>query len=185
MDGSQTDRRAPGRRLFGYRALAGSAVMLVLALAGLALGSLTRPGLATASPDLAGSLPSRPPARLEAAGPASLAPAQELTHTVFLPVVIRPRQLPTNAWKAEYYANANLVEPAAYIQEETRVDYDWGDSSGPPGLPTNQFSVRWTGNWAFESGKYTFFLYADDGVRLWLDDDLLVDAWTMGAGWHY
>jgi hypothetical protein len=86
-------------------------------------------------------------------------------------------------WTAEYYDNTNLTGSPVRTIEEARIDFKWGDG-GPPNLPDNYFSIRWTGNWLFEVGDYTFFVYADDGVRLWLDDQLLIDAWRLGMGEH-
>ncbi len=51
------------------------------------------------------------------------------------------------------------------------------------GPPAEHFSVRWTGSvQAFADGDYTFFVEADDGARLWVDDKLLIDAWAGHVG---
>jgi len=117
----------------------------------------------------------------------ALTPGQEMTSTVFLPLAIdmAPDPFTPNAWQGEYYANVNLSgQPAYTTEDEPRVDFDWGDGGAPAGLPADYFSVRWTGDWDFEAGKYTFFVYADDGVRLRLDGELLIDAWVAGIGSH-
>jgi hypothetical protein len=44
-------------------------------------------------------------------------------------------------------------------------------------LPADGFSVRWTRTLALESGLYRFTTTTDDGVRLWVDGHLLIDAW--------
>jgi len=114
-----------------------------------------------------------------------LSPAQEITSTVLLPLVARSgmESLTLNTWQGEYYANETLSgQPAYTTEDERRVDFDWGDGGAPAGLPTDSFSVRWTGDWDFEQGNYTFFLFADDGVRLWLDGELLIDDWVQGRG---
>jgi hypothetical protein len=131
-----------------------------------------------------GSAPAAVDPALVAQGEEGVAPSQPLTPTIFLPLVSRPEPLPSNAWLGEYYANSTLSGDAAYtIEDEPRIDYDWGEGA-PSGLPNNRFSIRWTGKWGFEAGKYTFFVYADDGVRLWLDGELLIDAWAPGLGWY-
>jgi hypothetical protein len=99
-----------------------------------------------------------------------------------LPIVAR-NELPDNAWRAAYFDNPDLLAPPLYYAEEARVDFDWGEGA-PGGLPADNFSVEWTGNWHFEVGRYTFFLFADDGVRLWLDGELILDAWGEGPGLH-
>lgn len=103
------------------------------------------------------------------------------THTMFLPAI--HRGIAPNVWGGEYYANPDLSGDPVYTTRERRVDFDWGGEA-PAGLPPNNFSVRWTGHWGFEAGEYTFFAYADDGIRLWLDGQLLLDSWTPGAGHH-
>ena len=86
--------------------------------------------------------------------------------------------LVTATWVAEYYNNPNLAGPAAFEQTEAVIDYNWGYNSPFPGLiPPDNFSVRWTGSPNFSAGTYTFTVYADDGVRMWVDDRLVIDAW--------
>jgi hypothetical protein len=105
-----------------------------------------------------------------------------LSGIIFLPFIPRVEAVP-NTWQGEYFANMSLTAPAAYTNQELQIDFDWG-KGGPKGLGSDFFSIRWTGDWDFESGEYTFFVYADDGLRLWLDDELLIDAWTSGMGIH-
>ncbi len=60
-----------------------------------------------------------------------------------------------------------LVEPGKVVAAYFR-----------PGVVT-RFSVRWTGFLeAPESGDYTLHTFSNDGVRLWLDERLLIDNWT-------
>jgi hypothetical protein len=154
------------------RPSAGLAVMFALLVTSLVLVSLAWPAPGVAAPDQRDTAPSRALTR------GTLSPA----HAVYLPLVIGVELTP-NLWQAEYYSNPDLDGDPEYILDETRVDYDWG-SGGPAGLPTDHFSVRWTGDWEFESGEYTFFAYADDGIRLYLDDDPLpiIDNWVPGLG---
>ncbi|RWZ46434.1 hypothetical protein ELQ90_15425, partial [Labedella phragmitis] len=57
--------------------------------------------------------------------------------------------------------------------------------TGPPGVNTDEFSVRLTGLVTFPAAAtYTFKTFADDGTRLWIDDLLIVDEWGGGeAHW--
>ena len=106
---------------------------------------------------------------------------EPMTATVYMPIVNRAK--PINFWTAEYYDNSTLSGKAVLTAEEKAVDYDW-DLGAPPGLPSNLFSARWSGDWAFEEGEYTFFIYVDDGVRLWVDNSLVIDHWLAGMGVH-
>jgi RHS repeat-associated protein len=60
---------------------------------------------------------------------------------------------------------------------------DWG-TAAPPGLPADNFSFRSTGEIQLpQIGQYAFRFYTDDGVRLYIDDILLLDAWGAAAGY--
>jgi hypothetical protein len=63
------------------------------------------------------------------------------------------------------------------------IDFVWGTGSPDPRIGPQSFSVRWTGSVeAPSSGDYTFLLATDEGVRMWLDDRLVVDHWTLHTG---
>jgi GH43 family beta-xylosidase len=60
---------------------------------------------------------------------------------------------------------------------EPNLDQDW-KREGPPGVATDRFSARWLGTLTPDrSGKTTLIIDADDGVRLWVDDKLVIDDW--------
>jgi hypothetical protein len=49
-------------------------------------------------------------------------------------------------------------------------------------VPADNFSARWTGTVRAEvSGAFRFRTVSDDGVRLWVNGQLLVDRWTDHA----
>ncbi|MFB0553418.1 MAG: PA14 domain-containing protein, partial [Phycisphaerae bacterium] len=60
------------------------------------------------------------------------------------------------------------------------VDFSWGDGSPEPGVVNvDNFKVRWTGEVEIPStGTYTFHTQTDDGVRLWVNDILVLENWT-------
>ena len=61
---------------------------------------------------------------------------------------------------------------------EGAINYDWGSGGPDTGVGTNNFSVRWTGTHDFaEAGDYTFTVTADDGVRVRVDGQLIIDQW--------
>ena len=59
----------------------------------------------------------------------------------------------------------------------------WGLGAPAAGVPSDQFSCRWTG-WILPAvtGPHTFHLTADDHVRLWINDQPVVDAWSATSG---
>jgi hypothetical protein len=80
-------------------------------------------------------------------------------------------------WRGEYFANPNLAGNPALVRNDVAIDFDWQENAPAPELPNEEFSVRWTRSLAFESGVYRFRAVVDDGIRLWLDDKLVIDDW--------
>ena len=84
---------------------------------------------------------------------------------------------PKGQFKAEYYGSIDLSGAPALQQCEPSVSYDWGTSSPAPGLPADNFSVRWTGTHTFNAGQHRFTATTDDGMRVWLDGQPVIDKW--------
>jgi len=85
-------------------------------------------------------------------------------------------------WRGEYYANGNLTGPASIVRNDTDLDFNWGAGAPAPGLPNDNFSARWTRTLNFEPGVYRFQARADDGVRIFVDDNLVLDRWQENVG---
>ncbi len=63
------------------------------------------------------------------------------------------------------------------------IDFNWTNSSMYPNLSNGLFSVRWTGQIEPEySETYYFDTISDDGVKLWVNDQLLIDKWQPQSG---
>ena len=88
---------------------------------------------------------------------------------------------PGDGLVGEYRSGENFG-PLILTRTDPVIDFDWGDGSPDPQVPTNQFSVRWTG-WIMPeySGLYTFFTRSDDGSMLYIDDQLVVNNWGHHA----
>lgn len=84
-------------------------------------------------------------------------------------------------WQGEYWANDSLNGAPALTRQETRLDFAWGNGSPAAEIPADHFSARWTRTSDFGAGAYRFRVTVDDGARLWVDDQLVVDAWAGGA----
>lgn len=91
--------------------------------------------------------------------------------------------------KAEYFNNKELKGEPALVRNEKAIDFNWGYgeivAGGGPGSPDpeiiniDSWSARWTGKFVSPgNGVYEIGLKADNGVRLYLDGKLIVDAWT-------
>ncbi|MES2887509.1 MAG: PA14 domain-containing protein [Pseudomonadota bacterium] len=80
-----------------------------------------------------------------------------------------------------YFANATLQGTPVLTRTEA-VDVDWGQGSPAPNLPVDNFSVRWSGMIeAPSAGVYRLQTRSDDGVRVWVDGQLVIDNWTGHA----
>ena len=87
-----------------------------------------------------------------------------------------------NGLSGEYYTNPNLFgDPVSRIDANVAFDFDTNPPF-PGQFPTDDFSVRWTGSlFTPTAGTYTFGLIHDDGVRLWINGQLLIDEWKSTA----
>jgi glucose/arabinose dehydrogenase/endonuclease YncB( thermonuclease family) len=85
---------------------------------------------------------------------------------------------PTGQYLAQYYSDRTLSGSPAVTRCEPSINYDWSTGSPASGVGPDNFSVRWTGRHSFAASNYTFAATADDGIRVWVDGTLLIDAWV-------
>jgi len=81
---------------------------------------------------------------------------------------------------AEYFDNRDFTNLVTTRRDAT-VTFAWGTGTPTATALTSPdtFSVRWTGRvTAPVTGSYTFTTTSDDGVRLWINNQLLIDNWT-------
>lgn len=88
-------------------------------------------------------------------------------------------------WEASYFNNVNLGGSPVFSQMEARMinplDYDWELSSPLPDiLSGDNWSARWVGQFRFNYATYVFRTIADDGVRVYLNNQLVLDGWRDG-----
>ncbi|MCI0577035.1 MAG: PA14 domain-containing protein, partial [Chloroflexi bacterium] len=84
---------------------------------------------------------------------------------------------PPDAWQGEYFNNRDLSGSPTLTRLDNNVDFNWSTAAPASGLPADNFSVRWTRTLAFGAGTYRFNVRSDDGVRIWLDNQLVIDEW--------
>ncbi|MCT2535119.1 PA14 domain-containing protein [Aquibacillus koreensis] len=87
-------------------------------------------------------------------------------------------------WFAEVYPNVNLegnpviIGGVNSINAIEDVNFDWKDQSPSPFIPSDHFSMRLSKTMvANVAGAHTFKLWADDGVRLFVDGQKVLDSW--------
>ena len=85
--------------------------------------------------------------------------------------------LAANGLGTRFFADKSL-SGTALIRADPNIDYNWGAGSPDPSLSHASFGARWIGLLKAQSTEvYSFFVRANDGVRLWIDDQLLIDDW--------
>jgi len=81
----------------------------------------------------------------------------------------------------EYFDNWDLTNRKLTRVDPT-VNFSWGTGSPASGIASDSFSVRWSGTIKpTTSATYTFYGTADDGLRLWVNNQLLIDRWNAQA----
>ena len=93
--------------------------------------------------------------------------------------------------KGEYYVGKNLEGKPSYIRQDANINFNWEEQSPlktelvqgiirpEQDITSDNFSIRWTGKIkAPVTGKYTLGIMSDDGCRLWINGQLIVDGWS-------
>ena len=81
--------------------------------------------------------------------------------------------------QGSYFASNNLTG-AVVLQRVEAINFDWGGASPAAALPADNFSARWTGYVeATSAGAYQFQTNSDDGVRVWVNGQRVINNWTV------
>ncbi len=81
---------------------------------------------------------------------------------------------------AEYYDNIDLTKLVT-TQVDKHINFFWFSGMEPaPGVKRDDsYSVRWTGYIKPPyTGEYKFYVNRDNGVRLWINNELVIDKWN-------
>ncbi|MDB6066807.1 MAG: hypothetical protein JWR26_3015 [Pedosphaera sp.] len=82
----------------------------------------------------------------------------------------------------QYYANttpATAFTGTVLTRTDPTINFNWNTVSPDPSIPTSNYTVRWTGLvQPLFSETYTFSTTTDDGTRLWINGQELVNAWA-------
>jgi hypothetical protein len=82
-----------------------------------------------------------------------------------------------DAFAACYYNNSSLSGNPVFTATDTQINFDWGSGSPDPSVTSGNFSARWNGNFMFNGGVYRFTATGSDGMRIYIDGNLILDAW--------
>ena len=89
-------------------------------------------------------------------------------------------------FEGEYFKGTNLEGQPVLSRLDGDITFNWGYDGPHPELhmvdDKNKFSVRWTGILKpSKSGVYKLNLIFNDGARLYLDNEILINEWEKGA----
>ncbi len=100
-------------------------------------------------------------------------------------------------WNVAFYNNACLCGAAVITRQDYTVGGNWGLGSPGAGIPVDNFAARWSTTASLTGGTYRLTFVADDGVRVYVDSQLLLNTFdaprpgetlsvqfTTGAGSH-
>lgn len=80
-------------------------------------------------------------------------------------------------WAASYWNNTTLAGSPIVSRSDPNLDFQWGYGSPDPNINNDNFSARWTRYIYFEEGVHRFTATTDDGMRIWVNDQLILDQW--------
>ncbi len=85
----------------------------------------------------------------------------------------------TGGLKAEYFSGVGDLTGAPTVSRvDSQIDFDWGTEPPDGAVDRLSFSARWNGEVMIPvDGTYTFIVNSNDGVRLYVDDQLVVEDW--------
>ena len=86
--------------------------------------------------------------------------------------------------QGQYWANQlmTFTNAPTLVRTDATVNFNWNTVSPDPSIPPTNYTVRWTGSVQPEFNEtYTFYTTTDDGVRLWVNNQLIVDHWVDQA----
>ncbi len=103
-----------------------------------------------------------------------------LIHTITTPNVNNSYTayfVPAPAYHTEFFSNKTLSGTPTLTKDYATVNFLWNEFSPDPSIPADNFSARITKTDNFSSGTYRFTVTSDDGVRVYIDNALVIDKW--------
>ncbi|GGF29133.1 glycoside hydrolase family 3 N-terminal domain-containing protein [Flavobacterium limi] len=108
-----------------------------------------------------------------------------------VPLIVKGQAIPSkylftsdgsqNGLKGEYFNNRNLEGTPVLTRIDSQLEFDWPWAPGD-GVNVDDFSIRWTGYIQSDKSFDGWLgLSSDDGIRMWVDDELVIDNWSKGA----
>lgn len=101
-------------------------------------------------------------------------------------VTVTVNSIPTGTGtglRGTYYDQLNFAGSPLVTRIDPTVNFNWGTGSPDASIGADTFSVRWSGFVQPRyTGTYTFYTTTDDGVRLYVNNQLIIDHWVNQSG---
>ncbi len=82
-------------------------------------------------------------------------------------------------WTGTYYNSRDLSGAPVLVRQDAAVNFDWLTGSPDASVNSDNFSVTWTTSGHFQAGTYRFSILSDDGIRVYVDNHLLLEDWNI------
>ncbi|MEJ2704854.1 MAG: PA14 domain-containing protein [Sedimentisphaerales bacterium] len=80
--------------------------------------------------------------------------------------------------RGDYYTGTNF-DKLVLTRIDPQIDFPWAGAEADPAVGAGNFSIRWIGDVTAQfTETYTFYTITDDGIRLWINGQLIIDNWT-------
>ena len=101
----------------------------------------------------------------------------------FMPsIMYTDDNLNEQGFHAEYFKNIHFEGAPVVKQTEKKINYSWAAGTELEGMPKDYFSVKWYSTMCVdETADYEFTLGGDDGYKLFINDQPVIDDWTPGG----
>jgi len=98
---------------------------------------------------------------------------------VIKPVFLLTPDKKESGLQAEYFNNVELKGKPVITKIDKTLDYAWDNTSPAPEIGVNNFSIRFSGYIkADKSKECTLYTLSDDGIRVYIDEKLVINNWN-------
>ena len=83
-------------------------------------------------------------------------------------------------WVGRYYNTTDRSGAIAMKRDDADILFDWGFGSPDAAVTPDNFSVDWQRTINLPAGTYLFTAEVDDGMRVLIDNQLVIDSYNVG-----
>jgi len=101
------------------------------------------------------------------------------------PPCCQPVHPVSGPWNAQFFNNRDLAGGPTFSATFDQIGFNWGYGGPGNGIGNDNFSARFTREQHLTAGTYRFYVTSDDGVRVFINDILVIDAWRIQSAQNY